>query len=301
MADFQAYFNGEWRPYSQVRIDPMDRGFSIGDVVYDVERTFNGKVFRLKEHIDRLYRSLKYVRIDPGLSPEEMTRLSEEVVERNADNLPESGDFMVTQFVSRGMGYYAWNSGPPTVCVKANPLNFGGYAQAYETGQNAAIARTRTYPPDVLDAKVKHWSRLPFALAELESNDVDAGAWPIILDIEGNVAEGSRYNVMVVTNGTIRSAGDRSILQGISRGMVFDLARQLRIPAVEEDLQPYDVYTADEVFFAATTYCVLPVIRVDKRTIGDGKPGPVTQQLLAAWSESVGIDIVGQAMKFGKK
>ena len=83
MADYTAYFNGEWVPFSQVKIDPMDRGFLVGDVVFDVERTFNGKSFRMREHIDRLYRSLKFVRIDPGLSPDEMLAISEEVIERN--------------------------------------------------------------------------------------------------------------------------------------------------------------------------------------------------------------------------
>ena len=83
MADYTAYFNGEWVPFSEVKIDPMGRGFMVGDVVFDVERTFNGKTFRMRQHIERLYRSLKYVRIDPGLSVEEMIDISEEVVQRN--------------------------------------------------------------------------------------------------------------------------------------------------------------------------------------------------------------------------
>ena len=104
----------------------------------------------------------------------------------------------------------------------------------------------------------------------------------------------------MVSNGVIRTAGDRSILQGVSRGMVFDLAEQLQIPVVEEDLQPYDMYTADEAFFSTTSPCVVPVTWVDRREIGDGKPGPVTQQLIAAWSEAVGVDLVDQALQFAK-
>jgi branched-subunit amino acid aminotransferase/4-amino-4-deoxychorismate lyase len=95
----------------------------------------------------------------------------------------------------------------------------------------------------------------------------------------------------------IRTPTDTAILQGVSRGTVFDLAEQLDLPVSEEGLQPYDMYSADEAFFASTSYCVLPVTRVDGRTIGDGKPGPVVNQLLAAWSESVGVDIVGQALR----
>ena len=116
--------------------------------------------------------------------------------------------------------------------------------------------------------------------------------------MDGNLSEGTGYNYFLVTDGVIRTATDTAILQGVSRGMVFDLARQLDIPVVEEDLQPYDLYTADEAFFASTSYCVLPMTVVDKRPIGDGKPGPITNQLLAAWSEAVGLDIVDQAIRF---
>src|SRR4030066_334006 len=101
MADYTAYFNGEWMPASQVKIDPMDRGFLVGDAVFDVFRTFNGKSFRLKEHVDRLYRSLSYVRIDPGPSPEEMFKLSEEIIRRNEHLRAEVGDFVVWQSVPR--------------------------------------------------------------------------------------------------------------------------------------------------------------------------------------------------------
>jgi branched-chain amino acid aminotransferase len=119
--------------------------------------------------------------------------------------------------------------------------------------------------------------------------------------MEGNLTEGSGYNVFMVTDGVIRTPGDSAILKGVSRGMVFDLAEQLDIPLVEDDLQPYDLHTADEAFFASTSFCVLPVTRVDRREIGDGKPGPVVQQLLAAWSESVGFDIVDQAVRFASR
>ena len=112
-----------------------------------------------------------------------------------------------------------------------------------------------------------------FALADLEAADVDPEAWPILTDSEGNLTEGSGYNVFLVTDGVIRTPGDRSILQGVSREMVFDLAKQMNIPLVEEDLQPYDMYTADEAFFASTSPCVVPVTVVDKRQVGDGRPG----------------------------
>jgi branched-chain amino acid aminotransferase len=301
MAEYTAYFNGEWVSDSQVKIDPLDRGFIRSDVVFDVERTFGGKSFRMKEHIDRLYRSLKYVRIDPGLSVAEMFQISEEAVTRNEHLRADVGDFAVTQFVTRGQGRRAWNAGSPTVGVTVGPLPFGTYAGEYTDGQHGSITRTRSYSPESLDPKVKNYNRMNFNLAELEANDVDPGALPILTDLEGDITEGAGFNVFMVTGGVIRTAGERSILQGVSRATVFDLAGQLDIPVVEEALQPYDMYTSDEAFFAASTFCVLPVTVVDRRQIGDGKPGPITQQLLAAWSESVGMDIVDQAVRFARK
>jgi branched-chain amino acid aminotransferase len=300
MSEYTAYFNGEWVPYSQVKIDPHDRGFTVGDVIFDVARTFNGKSFRMKQHIDRLYRSLKFVRIDPGLTPDEMTEISEESIWRNEHLLAEAGDFTVRQWITRGPGRWSHSAGPPAVCVEVQGISFSRFAKHYGGGAHGVIARTRSYPAESLDPKVKHYSRMNFNLAELEVADVDPEAWPILMDIDGNITEGTGYNVFLVTDGVIRLPGDSTTLQGVSRGMVTDLARQLNIPVSEEMLQPYDLYTADEVFFSGTSPCVLPVTRVDKREVNDGKPGPITQQLLAAWSETVGVDLVDQALRFDR-
>ena len=138
---------------------------------------------------------------------------------------------------------------------------------------------------------------MSFNIAHCEARDVVEEAMGILMDAEGNRTEGTGYNFVLVTDGVIRTPGDETLLQGISRGTVFDLAEQLQIPHVEEELQPYDLYNADEAFFSSTSFCVLPMTMADKRDIGDGKPGHITRQLLAAWSEMVGIDIVDQAVQ----
>ena len=300
MSDFTAYFNGEWVPEDQVVIRHTDRGFVTGDVVFDVERTFNGKSFRMKEHVDRLYRSLKFVRIDPGLSDDEMLEISEEAISRNEHLRAPGGDFNIRQFVTRGPGRSTKDAGPATVGVTVSPIYFARYAGMYDSGAHAVVARTRSYASDALDPKVKHYSRMNFNMADLEATDVDEVAWPILMDTVGNLTEGTGYNFFLVTDGVLRTPGDETLLQGISRGAVFDIARQLGIPSTEEELQPYDLYTADEAFFSSTSFCMLPMTMADKREIGDGKPGPVTQQLLAAWSEMVGVDIVDQAVQGAK-
>ena len=225
-----------------------------------------------------------------------MLDICEEAVRRNEPQRPEGADFMIRPFITRGPGRMANIAGPPTVCVVIREIiDLGEFAHLFKEGAHGVIARTRSYPPEALDSKIKHYSRMNFNLAELEAADVDPDAWPILLDGGGNLTEGTTNNVFLVTNGVLRTPGDRNVLQGGSRNIVFDLARQLDIPVSEEDLQPYDLYTSDEVFFSRTGPCVLPVTRVDNRQIADGKPGPITQQLLAAWSEAVGVDIVGQA------
>lgn len=292
-SDYQAYFNGEWMAYGDVRISPSDRGFSVGDLVFEVERTFAGKPFRLEQHIDRLYRSLTYVRMSAGMSASEMAAVTVEAVQRAKVDHPEAADFWMRQVVTRGT-VDLFDPPAPTVLVNVGEQGFW-YADLYDTGMHAVIAKTRAYSPQALDPKIKHYSRINFVLAHQEAQDVEQGAWPILLDDRGFLAEGNGQNVFIVTDGALRTPTDYAALQGVSRGMTFDLARQLGIPLVEEDLQPYDLYTADEAFWTTTSMCIMPMTMVDKRPIADGRPGPMSQRLLAAWSESVGVDIVGQA------
>jgi branched-chain amino acid aminotransferase len=299
MDEFVGYHNGNWLPVSQIGPDPADRGTTLGDQVTDVERTFDGKSFRMREHVHRLYKSLKYVRFDPGLTEDEMYEISEEGIRRNEHLRPEGQDMNVVHIITRGAGGpRAYGAGPPNVYIKYSLAGYDMFAPYYATGMHGVITRTRSYEPAALDPKVKHLSRLNMSLAEVEANDLDPGAWPILTDKDGNITEGSGYNVFIVTDGVIRTPTDTAILAGISRDMVLDLAEQLEVPASEEDLQPYDVYTADECFFSSTPFSILPVTYVDRRPIGDGRPGPMTHNLLAAWSEAVGIDVVDQALRF---
>ena len=291
--EYQIWLNGEYVPRDEARIPMTDRGFRLGDVVFDTSRTFDGAVFKLRDHLDRLYRSLKYVRIEPDMSIDEMERLTLEVVERNEPLRRElNDDYMITQIVTGGDGRRG--DSEPSVSIWIDPLGAPRWAHAYDGGAHAVIPKTRAYPSESLDPKVKHYSRLNFVLAEMEANDIDPDALPVLLDMDGKVSEGTGANFFVVTGGTLRTPRDNSTLQGVSRMTVMEIADTLGIPAVEDDLQPYDLYTADEAFFCSTPYCILPVGRIDNRRIGHDAPGPVTNQLLAAWSERAGLDIVDQ-------
>ena len=297
--EYMIWLNGEYIPRSEAKIGMTDRCFRLGDVIFDTSRTFNGKVFRLREHLDRLYRSMKYTRIDSGMSIDEFERLTLEVVERNeAVRKPANDDYMITQIVTRGEGGLTVDGTmKPNVSVWIDPIGFERYAPLYDAGAHVVIAKTRSYSSEQLDPKIKHYSRLNFVMAELEAKDVDPDAFPVLLDTSGNISESVGANFFIVTDGVLRTAGDKDILQGVSRMTVMELAEQLGIRVSEEELQPYDVITADEAFLSSTPFCVLPVGRVDNRDIGNGAPGPITKQLLAAWGEMVGLDIVDQMVE----
>ena len=298
MAENVAYVNGEFVPDSQSVIHAGDRGIRRGDMVFDTERTFNGKIYRLREHMERLFRSLTYMRIDPGMTLEEMERLTLNLVEQNEPLREPGGDNWVTQIITRGRMRQISEQVPATVLIRVYPIDFTEHARHYDKGARVVIPRTRSYSSQSVDPKVKHYSRLNFAIAELEAADIDPDAYPVLLDQDGNISEATFGNFFLVTGGTIRTAGDRSVLQGVSRMMVLELAEQLGIPTTQEDLQPYDAYTADEAFLTSTSMCVLPVGHIDNRPMAHGAPGPVTKKLLAAWSERVGLDIVDQAVRY---
>jgi len=125
---------------------------------------------------------------------------------------------------------------------------------------------------------------------------MDPNAYALLLDQEGNIAEGDGQNFFIVTKGILRTPTLRNVLGGISRENVIELAKEIKIPVKEVDIQPYDVYNADEAFFTATSFCILPVTKFNWTQIDNGKPGPITNRLLKAWSNKVGVDIVEQAI-----
>ena len=290
--EYQVLVNGQFVDRDKAQVSIHDRGFRLGDVVFDTSRTFNGQIFRLRDHLERFYRSLKYVRINPGMSIDEMEVATLEVVKKN-EALRESlkDDYMISQIVSGGISQ---RINGPTVVIMIDPLGSPRWAPAYKDGASVVISKTRSYSSQSLDPKVKHYSRLNFVLAELEATDVDPESLPLLLDLDGNVSESTGANFFIVSDKRLLVPKTESTLQGVSRLTITELAKSLSIPVIETNIQPYDVYTADEAFLCSTPYCILPVGKVDGRQIGDAVPGNITNQLLAAWSEKVGLDIVDQ-------
>ncbi|MDA1347317.1 MAG: aminotransferase class IV [Chloroflexi bacterium] len=288
-----AYFNGDIVPESQARVSIRDAGFLLGDAVFDTTRTFGGRIFKLDEHLDRLFNSLKYMRIDPGMSKEQMAGLTMEVLEANLPLIDESDDYWVSQRVTRGE-----RSSPdpkPTVLVECLPLPFAQRAKYYVDGLPIMVPSIRRTPPDSVSPRAKLHHYINFVLAELEVKAQAPDSWAVLLDVNGNICEGNGANIFIVKDGVLFTPREQYVLAGISRQTTIELAQELGIELRETDIDLFDAYTADEAFVTSTSFCICPVSSVNGATIGNGAvPGPVTDRLQKAYSGLVGVDIVGQ-------
>jgi len=300
VTEWLVYHNGSLVPDAEAKIHYSDSGLMFGVIVTESTRTFAHQPFRLREHIRRLYRSMQATRIDPGMSLDEMERVTLEVWEANRRNLGPEDDAWIVHNVTGGkitVSIGGWAFGEPTVLVSCAPIDFTAFAGFYRTGVHAVTPTIRQIPPQCLDPKIKHRNRLHFNLAEYQVKAVDPYGFSLLLDIDGNIAENKGANFFVVTDGMLCTPTTHSVLAGVSRQTVMELASALGVRAVERDIQLYDVETADEAFFTSTPYCLLPATRINGVAIGDGVPGPISRRLLAAWSELVGMDIVKQAVR----
>jgi branched-chain amino acid aminotransferase len=297
-----AYFNGKILPESEVLISFRDRSFKYGDGVFDMTRTFGGRIFKLQEHIDRLYASLKYAGMDPGLSPAEMMQITEELVERNLPLLPPNEDMWVGQRVSRGVdavdGLF-WEHSGPTVIVECTPLPLKARASLYRDGIEVMFPSVRRIPPECLSANVKSHNYLNMIIGDIEARHYNPKAWAVLLDTRGFMAEGMGSNVFLIKNGRLYTPKVQYVLAGVSRQTTIELAEQLGLKLAEEDLAPYDAYSADEAFLTSTSLCICPVHSFNGKVVGDGKvPGPITQKLIDAYSDLVDCDFVGQYLQY---
>ncbi len=299
-ADRIAYFNGRYVPEREVLVPFRDRGFKYGDAVFDTTRTFGHRVFKLAEHVERLYRSLRYLRIDPGLTQDAMVEISGEVVRRNLPLLEPDEDYWVTQRVSRGLDPSAraiWPQEGATVIVECVPLPLRERATLYRDGIRVMTPSVRRTPPESLSPRVKTHNYLNLIAGGLEVNAQDPGAWAVLLDTSGNLAEGLGSNIFLVQKGQLLTPREQAVLSGISRETVIDLAREAGREVVEKDIDLYDAYNADEAFLTSTSLCICPIASVNGAKIGGAVPGPVTRQLTEAYCRFVDFDFIGQYLK----
>jgi len=278
------YCDGKFVDSQEAKISVFDHGFLYGDGVFEGIRAYNGRVFKLKEHIDRLYESANAILLNVEVSRREMMDIVVETVRKN--NLT---DAYIRLIISRGVGDMGLD---PRKCPKSEIICIAGnislYPQSmYENGMEIITAATRRNSSDALSPRIKSLNYLNNIMAKIEANR--AGLMEaLMLNQEGYVSEATGDNIFIIKDGVITTppvyAG---ILKGVTRDSVIDLARQEGITVQEELFHLIDVYSADECFLTGTAAELIPIIALDSRKIGDGKPGPVFKKLLAKFHEYV--------------
>jgi branched-chain amino acid aminotransferase len=294
-----AYFNGRYVPESEVKVPFRDRSFLYGDGCFDMTRTFGHRLFKVREHIDRLYRSLRYLRIDPGLGPAEMIAATEETFERNRHLLGPEDDYWVGQRISRGVKEVPGDNldhHGPNVIVECLPLPLEERAVHYRDGIRVIVPSNRRVPPQSLTPRAKTHNYLNMIVADQEVHSQDPEAWAVLLDLDGNFAEGLGSNIFFVRKGVLLTPREKLVLPVVSRQTVIDLAADEKIPCREADLDLYDAYNADEIFLTSTSLCICPVTSVNGVHVGpEGQVfGPMTRRLADAYGRFVDHDFVAQ-------
>ena len=299
------YLNGSYVPECDAKISIFDSALMFGDMVFEMTRSFNKKQFKLREHLERLYASIKYVQIPIHKTIDEMEQICFEVIEKNEPIFAENDEHRLMINVSRGpLGIYTqvFEEDPgPTIVVADFPLSWTvqGMGVLFEAGINAVIPSQRAIPAQLLEPKVKNRSRLHYMMANIEASHWPGNNnWALLLDPDGFIAEGTGHNFFMVANDVIITPEPRNILRGISRAYIFDLADQLGMACIEKNIDPYDVFTADEAFMTGTPFCMLPVTQLNGQNIGEGKVGPVYKKILDQWSCNTGVEIQNQIISW---
>lgn len=296
------YVNGALVPEAEARISIYDSALMFGDMVFEMTRSFNKVQFKLREHLERLYASMKMVRIPLAMPMGEMEEAVYRTIAANEPLFAADDEHRIMIDVSRGLlsiyeGVIGVPKGP-NVIIADFPLRWtvAGMGRLFDVGINAVVPSQRAIPAWLLDPKVKNRSRLHYMMANIEVAQCEGDTnWALLLDPDGFIAEGTGDNFFVVRDGTVLTPEGRNILRGISRAYVMEeLAPQLGLTCVEKNVEPYDVLTADEAFMTGTPFCILPVTSLNGVPIGTRRMGEVTRLLLDRWSANVGIDIVGQ-------
>ncbi|HUL61767.1 MAG TPA: branched-chain-amino-acid transaminase [Methanocella sp.] len=275
------YIDGKFYDRADAKISVFDHGLLYGDGVFEGIRAYNGRVFRLDEHIDRMYDGARAIMLQPPLSKEQMKKAIIATLKKN-----KLKDAYIRPIITRGMGDLGLD---PRKCPKPSVIvitvYWGAmYGDLYDKGLTAVSVSTRRNASEALPTNIKSLNYLNNILAKIEANE-KGGDEAVIFDTRGNVSEGSGDNIFVVKGGRVLTPPVLQNLNGITRACVFELCGKMKIPIGDQDLGYFDLYTADEVFVTGTAAEIAPITKIDGRVIGDGMPGPVTKKLMKAYTK----------------
>jgi branched-chain amino acid aminotransferase len=276
------YIDGEFLPESEAKISVFDHGLLYGDGVFEGIRFYNGRVFRLEEHIERLWDSARSIMIEIPLSRRQMTEALLETIRQNGLR-----DGYIRQIVTRGVGNLGLN---PQQCKRPSVIIIAAtialYPESmYQTGLTIVTCATRRPSAATLNPAVKSLNYLNNVMARIEANLAGADE-ALMLNDAGNVAECTADNVFVIKRGQIFTPPIAAgALRGITRSVVFEIAGELGMKIAETEITRHDVFIADECFLTGTAAELIPVIKADGRVIGSGEPGPITARMIARFRE----------------
>jgi len=276
------YINGRLVPREEAVISVFDHGLLYGDGVFEGIRAYSGRIFKLDEHLDRLYNSARAITLEIPLTKQEMR---EAVIETCRANPLD--DAYIRLVVTRGVGDLGldpWKAKEPQVIIIVDEIALYP-REMYERGIEAVIVSTKRNAPEALNPAIKSLNYLNNIMAKIEVRNAGAHEG-IMLNLQGFVAEATGENIFIYREGKLLTppvwAG---ALPGITRAVVMELARREGIPVVEALFTPYELYTADECFLTGTAAEIVPVVKVDGRPIGTGRPGPITRRLTESFHE----------------
>ena len=278
----KVYISGKFFDKEDAKVSVFDHGFLFGDGIFEGMRSYNGNVFRLREHMIRLWNSAKALMIEIPITIEAMEAAVNETLRVNGIT-----DGYIRLIVTRGIGTLGLDAHlckNPEIVIIADHLALYP-KEFYEKGLDIVTASTVRINPSMISPQIKSLNYLNNILAKIEGHQ--AGCIEVLmLNTKGEVAECSGDNIFIVSGGTLHTPPtDAGILKGITRETVLEIAREMGIPVKESPMTQYDVYVADECFLTGSAAELIPVVKVDGRPIGDGKPGAMTMKLLDRFHE----------------
>jgi len=283
--ELAVYVDGKFHPKSEAKVSVYDHGLLYGDGVFEGIRAYEGVVFKLKEHIERLYRSAHTIMLQIPMTQKEMIKAVLDTLKKN-----QLKDSYIRLVVTRGVGDLGLDPrkcSKATVIIITEPRIALHSKEKKEKGITAMIAWVKRDPVDATSHEVKSLNYLNSILAKIESNTAGVDE-AICLDKTGFVCEGVAENIFIVKDGkVITPPTSTGALRGITRSVVIQIAEKLKYPMLEENITANDLFTADEVFLTGTAAEIAPVREINKRVIGDGKLGPVTKKLMQEFNKMV--------------
>lgn len=277
-SDLKIWMNGEIVPVAQATISVFDHALLYGDGVFEGIRIYGGKIFKEQEHIRRIFDSAKAIKLNIPLRPQEVSTAMHDAMQANGI----TADGYIRLVVTRGVGSLGISirkTSNPTVFIIADTIELYP-KEVYQRGLHCVVSSIARNHPNTISPRVKSLNYLNNVLAKAEAMDVGADE-AIMLTTDGYVSECTGDNIFLIRDGVLRTPPtSMGILDGVTRRLVIDLAKKRNLPVEETVLIRHDLYVADECFATGTAAEIVPITRIDNRPVGDGEPGPITQQLL---------------------